>query len=442
MRRRFSASELAACGTVTATELEPLVGERVSLRRIRYVWRPTALTATQLPPDFEFPVLAYAAGNGERRFRDADDVENHIARGFAAGVALLDQLCGLTREQRLRYRAPYFAYQYVRQTQAHLDCNFLSKRQLVIKRGSRGENQERNVLPPDLGYNAAGRGPRWTIDRLLEAGEEAAREALGRPPMTAETIAHGLFAAARRNPVRLTTSQTRAAVRIALFDADAHLDRPRRGLVARVQDRLYRLLDRHMDEPQADFNEWFFPAGGRNLPAAIARQPNRPGGVLSTEEVTGALLQLAWDAYPRLAECFGAFGRAFAAALPQRLTRREQTHFDLSMMPHRHFGGLPRWLLMERVEFLKPALSALMHDPRDRAVVGALHRLLTWYPEMVRKRREADRLSKRRRTKKNSRLREPLTGGQEIFEADLRHDGELESQYRRRRRNPDRRRDD
>jgi hypothetical protein len=440
--RRFSTTELAACGTVTETELEPLVGEQASLRRFRYMWRPTALTATQLPPEFEIPVLAYAAGNGERRFRDADDVKVYIARGFAAGVALFDRLGGLTREQRLEYRVPRFIYQYVQQTHAHLDCNFLSKRQLIIKRGSRGENQERNVLPPDLGYNLAGRGTRWTIDRLMEAGEEAAQEAIGPRPTTAEAIAHGLFAAARRNPVRLTTSRARAAVRIALFDADAHLDRPRRRLVARVQDRLYRLLDRHMDEPQADFDEWFFPAGGRNLPAAIARQPNQPGGVLGKEEVTGALLQLGWDAYLRLSECLGAFGQAFAAALPQRLTRRERTHYDLSMMPHRHFGGLPRWLLMERVEFLRPALEALMQNPRDEEVVGALHRLLTWYPEMVRKRREADRLSKRRQSNRVNRSREALTGGQEILESDLRQDGELESHYRRRRRNLDRRRDD
>lgn len=440
--RRFSATELAACGTVTVNELEPLVGEQASLRRFRYVWRPTALTATQLPPNFEIPVLAYAAGNGERRFRDADDVKSFIARGFAAGVALLDHLGGLTREQRLEYRVPRFIYQYVQETHAHLDCNFLSKRQLIIKRGSRGENQERDVLPPDLGYNLAGRGPRWTIDRLLAAGEEdAARDTIGRSPTTAEAIARGLFAAARRNPVRLKTTDARAAVRIALFDADAHLDRPRRRLVACVQDRLYRLLDQHMDDTQADFDRWFFPAGGRNLPAAIARQPNRPGGVLENEEVTGALLQLGWNAYLRLSECLGVFGQAFAAALPKGLTRRERPYYDLSMMPHRHFGGLPRWLLMERIEFLRPALEALMQNPRDQEAVGAFHRLLTWYPEMVRKRREADRLSKRRQSNRSNRFRQPLTGGQEVLDLNLRQDGELESHYRRRRRNSGQRRD-
>lgn len=442
MTRRFSATELVACGTVTETELEPHIRENVSLRRIQYVWRPTALTSTQLPRDFEFPILAYATSTDERRFRDADGVEKYVARAFAAGVAILDRLRGLTREQRLEYRAPYFIYQYVQQTHAHFDCNFLSKRQLIIKRGSRGENKERNVLPPDFGYNLAGRGPRWTVDRLLETGDEVASEAIGRRPTTAESIAHGLFAAARLSPARLNTADARDAVRLALFDSNTLIARPRRRLVACVQDRLYRLLDRHLDESQADFDEWFFPAGGRNLLAAIARQPNRSGGVLSKEEVAGALLHLAWDAYLRLAECLGAFGQAFAAALPQRLTRREQTLYDVLMMPHRYFGGLPRWLLMERVEFLKPVLEALLRDPKDRELVGALHRLLAWYPEMVRKRREADRLNKRRRRKKVNQPQQQLTGRQAVFDLDLRHDGELETHYRRRRRDSNRRSDD
>src|SRR4051812_41420009 len=124
MPRGFDREELARCGTITATEIESASKNDVVLRRMRYIWRPTALVASQLPPNFEFPVLAVLGHDGTRYFRDADDEKSYIFRGFAAGVALLDQLRGFTKEQRLRYRAPFWFYQYVQETQAHLDCNF------------------------------------------------------------------------------------------------------------------------------------------------------------------------------------------------------------------------------------------------------------------------------------------------------------------------------
>jgi hypothetical protein len=436
MARRYPIAELAACGAVTETEVEPRERGGESVRRVRYVWRPTALVATQLQRNFEIEVLATITSGGERRFRDGDSARIYIARGYAAGVALLDRLRGFTREQRIKYRAPIFVYQYVLETHAHLDCNFLSKKQLVIKRGSRGKGRSRNVLPPDLGYSASGRGPRRTIDRLLEEGAAAAREAIGRQPSVAEKISYGLLAAARRNPLERRVPERRGDVRRALFDTDAIIAAPGRQLVFQVKDRLYRLIDRHLDEPQAEFNEWFFPGGGRNLRRAIARQPNRPGGVLSNEEVTGTLLHLAWNAYGLLSEGLGVFGQAFLAALPQPLSRKERTRFDLWMMPHRYFGGLPRVLLMERVEFLKPVLSALSAEPNNPELVGALHRLIAWYPEMVRERREADRLNKQRGPKRKGRQ---LTGQQDLLDADLTDSGQFEGRHRQQRRNTDRR---
>lgn len=437
MPRRFSATELAACGTVTETELEPRSRGAFQFRRIEYVWRPSALLATQLSADFALTVHAHVDSDGKRWFRDAGSYRIYIWHGFLAGVALLDRLRRFTRDQRNEYRAPFYIYQYVQDTHAHLDCRFLTRSQLHIQRGARGETGDCDVLPLDLGLEATGQGSRWSIQELLQAGEQAAAAAGLCDPADDVIIAHGLYAAARRNPLRRTTPQLRRDIRRALFDTDAMIAASQRRLKPIVQDRFYRLLDAHLDDPQQDFNQWFFPAGGRNLPRAIGRQPNRRGGVLSNEEVTAVLLNLAWDAYGLLSNCLSAFGQAFLAGIPGPLSRKERDLFNLTMMPHRYFGGLPRWLLMERIEFLEPAFVDLLSKPRDPVVHGAFHRLLVWYSEMVRKRREADRLNQERR-----RLRRQLNGQQELLERDLRQDGELESHYRRRRRNTDRRSED
>jgi len=437
MPRRCSAAEFAACGSMIETELEPLEQGEFRFRNRRYVWRPSGLTASQLPPNFELALGAHIGSDGLRRFYDSN-ARAYIRHGFTAGVAILDHLRRFTRAQRIAYRAPLFVYEYVQETQAHLDCNFRSRSQLVIKRGSRGDDAEPDVLPPDLGFDRAGRGPRWGIDKLLNAGEgEAAAQGLAEPD-DEQLITLGLYAAAKRNPLKRSAAEVRQDVRRALFDTKALIAAPGRSLTAIVRDRLYRLLDRHLDESQVKFNEWFFPAGGRNLPRAIGRQPNRPGGILSKEEVTGALLHLAWNTYGLLSNSLGAYGQAFAAALSQPLSRKERELFDVTLLPHRYFGGLSRHLLMERGDFLRPALEDLLRNPRDRGALGAMHRLLSWYPDMVRKRREADRLNKQRRKGR----RQELTGMQDVMDGDLKEDRRLEDRYRRRHRNSDRRGDD
>lgn len=437
MPRKFSAAELAACGEITESEMEPLVRGRFRVPQLRYVWRPSGLTASQLPPNFELTLEAYLGSDGVRRFHDAN-AHVYARKAFAAGVAILDHLRGFTRAQRIAYRAPIFIYDYVQQTQAHLDCNFRSRSQLFIKRGSRGDDGEPDVLPSDLGFSAAGRGPRWTIDKLLSEGAGATAAEGIVDPSDKDKIRSGLYVAARRRPLRRNATEARADLRRALFDTEALVAAPGRRLTAIVQDRLYRLLDRHLDDSQEKFNEWFFPAGGRNLPRAIGRQPNRPGGILTNEEVTGVLLHLAWKAYGSTATAIGAVGQAFQAALAQPLTRQEKAIFDWTLMPHRSFGGLTRLMLMERGDFLRPALEDLLSDPRDRVALGAMHRLLVWYPEMVSKRRAADRRNKRR----SSGRRQELNGLQDVMDRDLKEDGRLEDRYRRRRRNSTRRADD
>src|SRR5690349_8009251 len=101
MPRRFAPDALARCGTVTTTEMEPATKHEITLRRIRYVWRPAAELATQLPPDFELPLVAVLGRDGTRIFREAGDEKVAIFQGFAAGLALLDRLRGFTRQQRL-----------------------------------------------------------------------------------------------------------------------------------------------------------------------------------------------------------------------------------------------------------------------------------------------------------------------------------------------------
>ena len=427
MALRCSAAELAACGTVTTEELAPLERGRFRFPRRRYVWRPSGLLAGQLPGDFQLAVLAHSDASGVRRFCDADGARVHLLYGFLAGVALLNHVQGWTRTKRNEYRAPYFIYEYVQQTHAHLGCHLDSRQQLTIRPGSRSAPDEEDVLPADLGLDDRGRGTRWNVEQLLIEGTLAA-EAQGLADVEEDAvISLGLYAAARMNPLRRTAKQAERDVRRALFDTDALIARPGRRLTAIIQDRVYRLLDAHLDESREDFNRWFYPSGGRNIPRAIGRQPNRVGGIIPNEDVMGVLLHLAWKEYGRLSQCLGAFGQAFAAALPEPLSRKERELFNLSLMPHRYFGGLARWLLMERIDLLQPAFVDLFANPRDRVALGALYRLLSWYPEMVRKRREADRLKHRRRRQQGD------GDNQERLERELDADGELPRTDRRRR---------
>ena len=88
MPRKFSAAELAACGEITESEMEPLVRGRFRVPQLRYVWRPSGLTASQLPPNFELTLEAYLGSDGVRRFHDAN-AHVYARKAFAAGVAIL-----------------------------------------------------------------------------------------------------------------------------------------------------------------------------------------------------------------------------------------------------------------------------------------------------------------------------------------------------------------
>ena len=60
-----------------------------------------------------------------------------------------------------------------------------------------------------------------------------------------------------------------------------------------------------------------------------------------------------------------------------------------------HFGGLPLILLGERLGFIDGVIAEVCENPGDRRPIKVLHRLLQFYADMARARREADRRRKR-----------------------------------------------
>jgi len=361
-----------------------------------YEWTPAPELKGELPPSFTFRLRCITGSDGVRRFYPVGSLEEFIAQAFMVGLALLSTLKHLTPEQRHSYRTMYLLFQRVRRSKEHLGNNLLNATSLRISRVGRDLADEPSILPATVGLDQQGGGEPWSVDRFLAEGRQAARGAGIELPSEVDCVHYGLVAAAKLNPLIIPSDRVSELVHQALYD-EIPIDEPiQPEVVDAVIERTLAAMHHHLDEPAAEFDAWF-SGPHASFVRQIAKRKLLPGGQLDQVLVRSVLVDLGWQAYRYVADCIHTTMWAIERSIPEPLTEGERTFFDQMYLNQPHFGNLPLVLLVERFPFVQSIIWDILGSPDDQTAIAVLHRLLDYYGDMARRRRQVDRTIKQRR---------------------------------------------
>jgi hypothetical protein len=278
----------------------------------------------------------------------------------------------------------------------HLTREFEYSRDLYVRRSGRLADDERDVLPDDMGLTAQGEGRRLTVTKLMELGRQAAHAAGHSNPISKVAVAYGLYEAAKLNPLEVEVEKVPVLVRSALFDIEPWQDALSAERVEIVMERLLEAVDSHRDDSQNEFHEWFF--GPHNsLVKQIAQQKSKQGGKLTREIVRRAVLEHGVRAFEYVGPCVNALMRTIKNSMAPPLNDEEKRLFEHMLESQPYYGNVPAAMLAERMQGLEIGVLAIWNEPQNQVHVRVLHRLLHYYAEMAQKRRGADSQSKKRR---------------------------------------------
>ena len=247
----------------------------------------------------------------------------------------------------------------------------------------------------DVGSDAFGEGRKWSLAELTRLGREAALAAGIRRPRSAEVAAHSLCVAALRNPLYVEPERSNNLMRMALFAA------PEPASVTddvrnEIHSRLCQAIEEHAGDSQAKFDKWFSEPHS-NLPRSLANRKTANFGKLPSAAVNHVLQDLGWDGHRTVANCLRATMYWVEKSLCEGQLPVARDWFEEVYLPQPKYGDLSLLMLMDRATLIKPIVLQLWDSPNDSTLVGALHRTLHYYEEIVDSRRDAERQSKRRR---------------------------------------------
>jgi hypothetical protein len=355
-----------------------------------YRWIPGVAALGDVPPYFTVELECSLIANKRRLITPRAGSEDLVVSSYTGGLAVLNAVKPLTAEEQHAYRIMFLMFRRVVNMREHLMRKFQHSRDLYVRRSGRESDDERDVLPPDLGLTEANCGKRWSISDLMQAGEAAAQKFGITRPTSADRIQWGLFESAKRNPLLVQPGQVEGLVRAALFHggpSDIEIDEE---LSAELERRVLVAVDSHLDDDNEGFRAWLY--GPKNsFVKQIAQQKKAPHGKIPQEVVRKFLLDLGWRAYGYMANCVEAQMWAFWKALPEPLDEQDQQVFDLTFRRQPVFGDLPLIMIAERFPFIRYAMVQLCREPLSCESIGIIHRMLYYYSWMSDERRPADR---------------------------------------------------
>ena len=395
-------------GTITFGETETITKAahgmpdgQFTYHRTTGQWRPPERIARFLPEGTYVPLACYTVSDGLRRIVPDCGFENLIDLGAKCGPAILHAIRGFDPERDFSYRAMHFIHQFVRGAtygrgkgmQEHLTRQFAHSRDLHVRPPGRLADNERDVLPDNVGLNMDGEGKRLSVAQLTETGRQAAREAGSHTLVSKNAIRFGLFEAAKRNPLRVEPDRLPALIQTALFNVNRTDPGLSEEFVEIVMERLLEAIHSHINDPQERFEAWLYGANSSVI-KQIAKQRRARGGKLPQDDVREAFLHLGWRAYTYVGQGVHSLMRTIRNAMPDPLNEQEQRIFSHMHESQPYYGNLPLTLLAERSDALGLAIQAIWNEPENEDHVPVLHRLLAYYADMARRRRAADRRSK------------------------------------------------
>jgi len=366
-------------------------------------WRPESQQFPQLAA-FVVPFQLVSISNHHQRLWPATGMNDYSVYSRRLGFEILMSTPVMSADGREDYELMLKLNQRMPQTKAHLERQFSSITDLKIRPSGRIDRQnDRNILPVNLGLTADGRGRKWSIDRLLEEGDKLLELTPRLCMQSGEAdgfqgqrrIACGLMAAAELNPLRLSATKVKRLVQMALLDMSTDIPPHPRQTELFVTARLRALWNAHLGNSDAEFRNWF--QGSRsNLVKAIANLHGHQGGKLEREHVEWALLKLTAQGLWFAASCQHQFAFAVWATVSPQFNHLDRSAFEQLYFPQPYLGGLTLPLIWERSHFLRPVLTRIWSEPANRKLRPILWRMLDYYVQMVGARRLADCRSKAR----------------------------------------------
>ena len=394
-------SAITSWGTI---EVEPLGSNQITGRTVgsptlevdfhKYEWRPSAEIREHLPEDYRVSLNAMSC-RGECRRLYPEDPDEFVRNALLGGSAILTRVKHLDAEHRHTYNLMRLLFQYGPLVREALDRTFSRAVDLMVLGTLQQELGCADVLPDSLGRNAAGKGKRWTIHRLIEAGQEEAKARELRRFSSTDIIRLGLHSAARRNPVDiggLTTEQAAGLLRLSLFDlgpANVPVDEATK---AEVLGRLQDALERHLADSDEDFDEWFFQKRD-GIVHQISKRKSGPGPI-DRAVVREVLLEAVFHSMQYMGQCVNAQMFDFVQAIQPPLSHDDRALFEVLYFAQPWLAGIPLAVVHRYFAPTREAIEDLWLDPRDPEKAGVLLRVLQYHGEMVSKRRQADRAAK------------------------------------------------
>jgi hypothetical protein len=341
--------------------------------------------------DVNFRVLETA--DGTRRFlaTPEDGFDGLIDRAFSFGLALLTHERGLDTATVESYRIAKIAFDFVQRTQEPIRLTLHSVYDFSVHRSHRGLIGRDHLLP-----ETANDARRLTFRDLENAGRHAAENDGYHLPTSSVVVRHGLHQAGLMNPLSASSPEIPSLIRLALFDLSqlpSQVSAEHRRI---VESKFASLVQSHAADPPCQFRRWL-SGGNSNLLGSLANRKDSRGAKLGRDVAKRAMLDLGWEASFRIAECLEAVGSALAQSLGRPLDADERTSFEGTFYRQAHLGGLSLALLAGRGRMLQPALEALWSRPDDSQQIGALHRQLHHFGEVVPAMRQIERAKKQRR---------------------------------------------
>lgn len=366
-------------GNETNCKLRTPSGETVACTHQSAEWIPPERYSKHLPPEFSIRLDCYLGVDGHRRFQpESGDWRSLIVNCFMAGVAIRTALEKLPQDHRTNVRVQFYASQWMKHRQDYLTRRFRYSRDLFVRPSKRAIDSSRHVMAEISAFHPA-------LDSIKSVREMSPTDSDGM-----KGFYNGLYQIAKSINVKdWTTQQFKLTIRDSLLLHKNSLLELTQVKLEEVNERLTKKIMRQFDHAPDRITEWL-TSSGTNLPTVLKRQSGEVS--LTRQEVNTGLFELGWRGFEDSAINVNATMRMVRNAI-EDLNQNELSFFDSLYLNQSRLCDFPVLLLLDRHDFLAPALADIWNGGDIDKPISAIQNLLYFYGSMVRHRRTADRVA-------------------------------------------------
>ena len=213
-------------------------------------WIPNRRVLRLVPHGFRLPLQVVCGADGLRRISPRCDAREFLKRSACGGLAVLQRVRRLTREDRQTHRLMSVLFQWSFSDRRLLSRTIQRAEDLRLRQSERGGDSDRDILPDIEITTHLGKTKRLAPEELLSCGRQSGRERGISSETVSSQIHLGLLEVAGRSMDRLSALQvedTPAIIRISLLGHDQGERSEDAERVDLVEERLIEAVQKHLD---------------------------------------------------------------------------------------------------------------------------------------------------------------------------------------------------